>query len=267
MDIFDCLKDECIKIGTESSSKEEILREIAKLAKKSSSLDKISEDELFNALSEREKIGSTGFEKGLAIPHCRLDKVSEFVVGLIVIPEGIEFCAFDGQLSKLLFFIIAPESDRDLHIRLLSTISRTLNDASVREEILSRTTPMEAREAFLRHVPDELPMPTDKKCMFQISLQNEDHMNDILQALSSLSASVTVIEGKDIGEYLHRLPLFSSFWNSEEKGFHLLIVGMIPKKLANELIRNVETIVGGIADNPGTMVTIQDTLISVGSLN
>ena len=266
MDIFNCLKEECIQVGTSSTSKEGILREIAKLAKKSPSLKAITEDELFNALSEREKIGSTGFENGIAIPHCRLSKVSEFVVGLLVVPKGIDFGAYDGNPSTLLFFIIAPDSDRDLHIRLLSTISRTLIDKTVREEIISKATPLEVKEAFLRHAHGDIEKQAEVKCIFHIALQREDKLNDILQALSSFSANVTVIEANDIGSYLHSLPLFASFWNSEEKGFHLMIVGVINKKLANELVRNVDTIVGGLNDSPGTMVTIQDILISAGSL-
>ena len=267
MDIFDCLKEECVQVGSSSTNKDGVLRELAKLAKKSSALDAISEDDLFTALIEREKIGSTGFENGIAIPHCRLSGVSEFTVGLLIVPEGVDFSAYDGQPSKIIFVIVAPDSDRDSHIRLLSTISRTLNNADVRKEIISKTTPVEVRETFLRHASGDVAKPSEEKCIFHIALQKEDKLNDILQALSSLSASVTVVESHDIGSYLHSLPLFASFWNSEEKGFHILAVGVINKKLVNELIRNVDTIVGGLAGNPGTMVTIQEVLISAGSLN
>ncbi len=266
MDIFNCLKEECIQVRAQSTNKEDILREIAKLAKKSSALDMISEDELLDALMEREKIGSTGFENGIAIPHCRLNKVKEFTVGLLLVPDGVDFEAYDGKPSNIIFFIIAPDSERDLHIRLLSTISRTLIDVAVRKEIISKTTPLEVQETFLRHANCDIKKTPEAQCMFNIALQKEDKLNDILQALSALSASVTVIEANDIGSYLHRLPLFSSFWNSEEKGYHILIVGVLNKKLANELVRNIDTIVGGLAENPGTMVTIQDILISAGSL-
>jgi len=267
MDIFNCFKEECIQIGTKSSDKQGLLREIAQLAKKTSSLAAITEDELFDALMARETIGSTGFENGIAIPHCRLSRVTEFIVGLIIVPDGMNFNAFDGQASNLIFFIIAPDSDRDLHIRLLSTISRTLTSKAVRKALVVTPQVAEVREVFLRHASGVVDKPATAKSIFHIALQQEEHLNDILQSLAALSADVTVIEANDIGSYLHRLPLFASFWNSEEKGYHLLIMGVLNKDLVNELVRNIDTIVGGLAENSGTMITVQDTLISVGSLN
>jgi len=266
MDIFNCLKEECIQVGTEAKNKEEVLRDIAKLAKKSELLSNVSEDELFEALAEREKIGSTGFENGIAIPHCRLN-IDKFVVGLLLLPDGIDFEAYDNNSSNFLFFIIAPDSDRDQHIRLLSTISRTLNNKTSREEIITKNNPIDVRESFLRLTRDEVKEPTAPKCIYHIALQKEEKLNEILQALSTLSAEVSIIQAADLGEHLHKLPLFASFWNSDEKGYHVLIVGLINKKLANELIRNVDTIVGGLDKHPGTLVTIQDVLISSGSLN
>lgn len=267
MDIINCFKEECIQVGTRATDKQGLLREIAQLAKKSSSLDAISEDELFDALVARETIGSTGFEHGIAIPHCRLSQVTEFIVGLVIVPDGIDFNAFDGKSSKLLFFIIAPDSDRDLHIRLLSTISRTLTSKAVRKALIVTPQVSEAREIFLRHASGDIEKTATAKSIFYITLQQEEHLNDILQALAALSADVTVVEAHDIGSYLHRLPLFASFWNSEEKGYHLLIMGVLNKKLVNELVRNIDTIVGGLAENSGTMITVQDTLVSVGSLH
>ncbi len=267
MDMFGMLKEECIQIGTESRNKNEILREIAKLAKKSSVLNNISEDFLFNALSERENIASTGFENGLAIPHCHLEEINEFVIGAIVVPEGIDFKSFDGEKTDLLFFIIAPANDRDTHIRTLSIISRTLSFKGVKEELVKMTTSTAFFEGFLRHIPDEVKRKGEfTKCFFNIASQDEEHFEAIVETLSSLSASVSIIEGKDINTYLDKTPLFASFWNTEDKGFHLLATGIINKKLVNELIRSIDSITGGLEENPTTAVTIQEVLISVGSL-
>lgn len=268
MDIFNSLKEECIQIGSTAKNKKELLGEIAKLAKKSSLLDSIPENVLFQALTDRESTGSTGFENNIAIPHCRLKEVPDFIVGLIIIPEGIDFEAYDRKPSKIIFFIIAPEENRDFHIRLLSTISRTLAPESVRNEMLSKTTTMDLRENFLRYVRDDIKQDeTTPKSLFHVVLQREDNLNDILQALTALSASITVIDAKDASAYLHKLPLFSSFWSDDEKGFHVLILGTINKKLANELIRNIDSIVGGLSGKTGIMVTIQDVTVCVGSLN
>ncbi len=268
MSLFTNLKEECIQIGTEATNKEEILREIAQLAKKSSVLENISEDELFDKLSEREKIGSTGFENGIAIPHCRLDGISDFVVGALVIPKGVEFDALDNQKSVVLFFIIAPNNDNQTHIRTLSTLSRTYMFKGVKEELLKYNSPVEFREALLRHIPDDIvASEKDKKSQFTIVIQKEEYFEDILEILSALFANSSVIDAKDMSSHLHSLPLFSSFWNSEDKGFHKVVLGTINKKLVNELIRNIDTLIGGLEDNSGITITIQELLIATGSLN
>ena len=142
-----------------------------------------------------------------------------------------------------------------------------MNNKISREEISTKSNPMDVRESFLRLTRDEIKEPAAPKCIYHISLQKEEKLNEILQALSTLSAEVSVIQAADLGEHLHKLPLFASFWNAGDKGYHILLVGVINKKLANELIRNVDTIVGGLDKHPGTLVIIQDVLISAGSLN
>ena len=267
MDMFSILKQECIQVGTKSSNKTEILREVAKLAKKSSVLDNISEDSIFNALSARENIASTGFENGLAIPHCHVKEINDFVVGAIVVPEGIDFESHDGEKTDLLFFIIAPEKERDIHIRTLSTISRTLSFKGLKEELLKTTSPATFFEEFLRHIPDEVkPKGKFTKCFFNIASQDEEHFQAIIETLSSLSASVSIIEGKDINTYLDKTPLFASFWNTEDKDFHLLATGTINKKLVNELIRSIDSITGGLEEKSTTAITVQEVLVSIGSL-
>jgi mannitol/fructose-specific phosphotransferase system IIA component (Ntr-type) len=267
MSIFNMLKEEYIGIGTKALNKPEILREIAKLVTKSPVLDNFSEDFIFNALSDREKVASTGFENGLAIPHCHLKEINDFVVGAIVVPEGIDFESLDGEKTDLLFFIIAPENARDKHIRILSTISRTLSFKGVKEELLKMKTPATFIESFLRHIPDEIKVEGElKKCFFNIASQNEEHFQAIVETLVSLSASVSIVEAQDINTYLDKTPLFASFWNTEGRGFHALVTGTINKKLVNELVRSIDSITGGLEENSTTTVNIQELLISSGSL-
>lgn len=268
MSLFDYFREECVQVGTSAKTKDDLLHEIAKLAKQSQVLEKLTEEELYKALSEREKLGSTGFADGIAIPHCRLDAVNEFVIGLISVPAGIAFEALDKKPSTLIFFIIAPESDRNNHVRILSGISRAVSMPKVRDELLSKLNATDLREAFLRHVSDTKVAQDIKetKCIFHIAIQDLDKFEPILETLSSLSASISVLESNSASSYLNSLPLFSSFWNDKDKGFHRLITGTINKKLVNELIRNCEMVAGNLDDASDITVTIQDVLYSNGSL-
>ena len=96
MSLFNVLRPEAIQAGTSATTKEALLHEIAVLAKKSPCLKNLSENDIYEGLSKRESLGSTGFGDGIAIPHCRLDGIDEFVVGIITSPQGIEFDALDS---------------------------------------------------------------------------------------------------------------------------------------------------------------------------
>jgi PTS system nitrogen regulatory IIA component len=269
MDLFDCFLEECVNIDSTAKDKDSILRDIAETAKKSSRLENFSSDDIYEALKQREEVGSTGFEDGVAIPHCRLEGLDSFVVGLVLVPGGLDFGSYDKKPSELFFFILGPEDQamRNQHIRLLSAISRTLAIRGVKEELKEAKSSEELRELFLRWISDKMESsPDDEKSFFFISVQEEDKFIDILEAVSALADSVSVIEGHDATQYLHSLPVFSSFWNSEDKGFHRVISGLVGKKLSNEMVRGVNVAADGLDNKSGVLVVLLDAAYSAGAL-
>ena len=105
MKLIDVLRKECVVAGAQFSDKADALREIVQTAKKSSALKDVSEEEILASLEGRESLGSTGFGKGIAIPHCRLKSVTDFVVGIITVAAGVDFKALDEEKVKLIIFI------------------------------------------------------------------------------------------------------------------------------------------------------------------
>ncbi len=81
-------------------------------------------DDLFHKLWEREQLGSTGIGSGIAIPHCKLPGLSEGVVAIGMVPEGVDFGAADGQPVRLLFVVLSPSASPGEHLQVLATISR-----------------------------------------------------------------------------------------------------------------------------------------------
>ncbi|MEA3227265.1 MAG: PTS sugar transporter subunit IIA, partial [Planctomycetota bacterium] len=150
MRLADVLRKECIVANVQFGNKAEAIREVSRLAKQCSVLENVSEQEILAGLQAREAIGSTGVGKGVAIPHCRLKSVTEFVVGLITVPSGVDFDAIDAGKVKLIVFIIAPEVESNKHVRLLSVISQILLAPKVPEGILSEQTPEGVYETCVR---------------------------------------------------------------------------------------------------------------------
>ena len=86
----------------------------------------------------------TAIGMGMAVPHAKSDAVKQAGLAAITIPDGIDCRALDGQPTRLLFMIAAPD-DGDLHLQILSSLMTLLVEEERRERLVQAATP----EAFL----------------------------------------------------------------------------------------------------------------------
>jgi PTS system nitrogen regulatory IIA component len=93
--------------------------------------------DVFEALIAREKLGSTGFGNGIAIPHCRLKGCEAPISALLHLDAPIDFDAIDGAPVDLLFVLLVPEAATDAHLELLRQIASMLDRKEVREKLRS----------------------------------------------------------------------------------------------------------------------------------
>ncbi len=269
MSLIDSLRPECLQIGGKARDKTAVLHEITKLALKSTPLSPFSEGEIFNALQARENIGSTGFGRGIAIPHCSLKNLTEFVVGLLIIPEGVDFASLDGQKTRAFFFIIGPENNRNQHIQILSGVSRLLKSPSDISRLIEAPDKGTLKERFLSLVQyQDKDKEKKEKSLFQVFIQREDYFEDILQVFSAaVQGTISVIETNNTGYYLNTLPLFSAYWTEKNPGFNRIILAVVEKELSNDIIRRLNLIVDNIDRESGILITVQDLAYTSGSLD
>ena len=268
MKLFDLLRPECVAAGLEFADKTAALHGIARLAKKSAILKDVGEGLIFQGLREREGLGSTGFGAGIAIPHCRLAEVPEFIVGIATAPSGVAFEAMDGKDVKVIVFIIAPARETNEHLRVLSAISHVLNIPGAAKELLAAGTPHALHETFLRHTRDDVDTKGhSNKHLIHLFVQNEDMFRSLLNEFTSMEAtSVTVLESRNTREYLAKMPLFAGLLSDRHAGFSRTIVAVVEKTMTNEIIRRIEGITGHLDDCIDAMVTIQEVFYTAGSL-
>jgi fructose-specific phosphotransferase system IIA component len=79
---------------------------------------------LFQKLWEREQLGSTAIGGGIAIPHCKVDRLKSGVVAVGRVEEGVDFGAADGQPVRLFFLVVSPSHSPAEHLQILAAISR-----------------------------------------------------------------------------------------------------------------------------------------------
>ncbi|MAL97985.1 PTS IIA-like nitrogen regulatory protein PtsN [Hydrocarboniclastica marina] len=120
------LAPELTLTGVVGSSKKRVLEVIASHI--ASQYAELNEDQIFNNLVARERLGSTGIGQGIAIPHCRLENCSRVVGALLALNEPIPFDAIDNEPVDLLFVLIVPQEATSEHLELLSQLAEKFND-------------------------------------------------------------------------------------------------------------------------------------------
>ncbi|MEE4310357.1 MAG: PTS sugar transporter subunit IIA [candidate division KSB1 bacterium] len=88
-------------------------------------------------LNQREKLGSTGIGKGIAIPHGRTTSAADVMIAFGKSTEGIDYEAVDGKPVHLVFMIIAPPQDeKNRYLPILGLIVEILNKAKNRKKLM-----------------------------------------------------------------------------------------------------------------------------------
>lgn len=106
-------------------SKRQVLQLLAEHAAKTTQID---ERILFEALLERENLGSTAFGKGIAFPHARVPNLEKLQTIFAKVPSSVDFESTDGQNVDLLFMLISPETSGADHLTALSLMSAAMKD-------------------------------------------------------------------------------------------------------------------------------------------
>ncbi|MBA1230030.1 PTS IIA-like nitrogen regulatory protein PtsN [Pseudomonas viridiflava] len=122
-------------VNMPGGSKKRALEHIANLIGRE--VPSMDSQTVFEALVAREKLGSTGFGNGIAIPHCRLSTCGEPVSAVIHLDAPIDFDAIDGAPVDLLFVLLVPQAATDEHLELLRQIASMLDRADVRDRLRS----------------------------------------------------------------------------------------------------------------------------------
>ena len=136
-------------VNVPGGSKKRALEQIANLIARE--IPDLEMQDVFEALIAREKLGSTGFGNGIAIPHCRLKGCDKPVSALMHLDAPIDFDAINGAPVDLLFVLLVPEAATDAHLELLRQIASMLDRKDVRDKLRSASS----NEALYQVVLDE----------------------------------------------------------------------------------------------------------------
>ena len=132
MEIADLLSPDAVMSHLKAAGKKQVLQE---MAHKAAGLTRLPERRIFETLSEREKLGSTGMGQGIAIPHGRVPGIEKMTGLFAQLDQPVDFDAMDDQPVDLVFLLLAPEGAGADHLKALARVSRLLRNQSVCEKL------------------------------------------------------------------------------------------------------------------------------------
>jgi PTS system nitrogen regulatory IIA component len=100
------------------------------------------------AITEREKIVSTGIGMGVAIPHAKISLCPNFFIAIGVLPKGVDWNALDGAPVRLIFMMGGPDDRQTEYLQILSTLTLAIRDEDRRKRLLTLKDPKEIIALF-----------------------------------------------------------------------------------------------------------------------
>jgi PTS system nitrogen regulatory IIA component len=122
-DFSDLLVAEAVKAGVPASNKKQIFQLLGEIA---AAAYGVPVDEVIERLTERERLGSTGFGGGIAIPHAKLESLDQVRGAVLLLEEPVAFDAVDDNPVDVVFMLLSPADSGAEHLKMLARVSRFL---------------------------------------------------------------------------------------------------------------------------------------------
>ena len=146
--LVEFLAEEFIIVDLKALDKWDAIRQLTGFMMRTHRVEHMSQEELYETVVQREKEMSTGLGRGIAIPHGHIQKGPSIQGVMAICRDGIDFDSPDGEPVKLIMLIITPEDKKDLHLKVLSSLSSMVSNDAIRTRLLAAISPEDAMEVI-----------------------------------------------------------------------------------------------------------------------
>jgi len=136
------LDPSCIQLELAARSKDVAIKELVRLLADAGKLNDSPESYVGEVMA-REKISSTGIGNGIAIPHVLVAEIDKIMMAVGRSAKGVPFESVDGKPAHLIFLIIGPQGRNNEYLKILSKLSKYLNDRGFFDALMKVETPAE----------------------------------------------------------------------------------------------------------------------------
>ncbi len=141
MKICDYLKEDHIFLDLRPGDKTQVLKQLMAALKKKKLISK--EKIILEKLFQRESLGSTGIEKGIAVPHALIDEIEESFLALAVMKKGIDFEALDKKPTRIILLLLGNKNKPGFQLKILAHICRLIKETNFIERTRKAKTAAE----------------------------------------------------------------------------------------------------------------------------
>ncbi len=133
MRISDLITPQRVACNVSSASKKRALERLSELlVNQHPELDPV---DVFESLINRERLGSTGLGKGIALPHGRMKQGKQAIAAFMQLRDSVDFDAPDGRPVDLLFALLVPPESSEEHLEILALLSEMFRDPELRDQL------------------------------------------------------------------------------------------------------------------------------------
>ena len=147
MNLQDIIQPDSVLCNAQARSNKHCLEILSELLVRS--IPDIAADDIFGRLIERERLGCTSLNQGVAFPHCRVDGLDESRAALIKLSEPIDFDANDGDPVDLVVGLLVPAQLDDSHHAEIKQVTHIFADDALRERLRACNTSRELYDQLL----------------------------------------------------------------------------------------------------------------------
>lgn len=141
------IKPDSVLCNAQARSKKHCLEILSELLVRP--VPEISSEDIFERLVERERLGCTSLDQGVAFPHCRVVGLDATIAALIRLSEPVDFDSPDGELVDLVFGLMVPEKINESHQANIRSIADLLGDQILRQKMRDATTSNELYDSLI----------------------------------------------------------------------------------------------------------------------
>ena len=140
MKLSEIVRKKSIVTHLESTERDDVVRELIDALIESGAAEASLRDELVEAVLDRERRGSTGFGRGVAVPHVKHQSAGSISAAIGLSQTGVDFNALDKQPVYSIFLLLSPADNPEEHLQAMEVIFKSLSHETFRRFLRQATT-------------------------------------------------------------------------------------------------------------------------------